>query len=43
MLSYYRGKYDAAWKYVKQSRKLGGEELDTQFVKDLAARKPEPK
>lgn len=43
MLSYYRGDYPLAWKNVKQSQRLGGEQLDPQFVKDLAKRMPEPK
>ncbi len=43
MLSYYRGDYPLAWKNVKQSQKLGGEQLDPQFVNDLAKRMPEPK
>ena len=42
-LSYYRGKYAQAWKYVIQSKKLGGEELDERFVKDLSQRMPAPK
>lgn len=42
MLSYYRGDLAQAWKYAKLSRKLGGEELDPRFLKDLSKHMPEP-
>lgn len=41
MLAYYRGNYPMAWNYVKRSRALGGEDLDSRFLKDLAAKLPE--